>query len=77
MGLRKLKTLRDELWLQAHLAEMEAKSTWLVLMALERQVAKRASRVAAAVNAEVEGGLRAYRAARPLRRIFLPVLSVE
>jgi hypothetical protein len=77
MPRRSLRTLSDELWLQAHLAEMDAKMTWLKLMALERQAARRASRVADAVRAEIEGGLRAYRAAKPLRRIFLPVLSVE
>jgi hypothetical protein len=56
---------------------MEAKTTWLMLMELERRAARRASRVADAVKAEIDGGLRAYRAAKPLRRIFLPVLSVE
>jgi hypothetical protein len=54
--------MREELRVQIHLAEMEAKATWEKLQPRLKDLGRKAARAGSAAQAEIDGALRKLRA---------------
>jgi hypothetical protein len=64
-----LKTIRDQLRVKIHLAEMDARSTWRQLKPRLRDLERKSARAGAAAQVEIEAALKKLRSSlRSLRK---------
>ena len=61
MREKSLKSMRDELRVKIHLAELDARSTWEKLQPRLHQLSLRASRAGAAAQVEIQAALKKLR----------------